>query len=249
MLAAIAGQNGRQQPTPGGIQGTLTLRVPAELVLLNGPFRGESLRTDVLMSRSAPALLPSSIPIWRSYPVRVWAGLNCPALVQHVRRAVETANSLAGGAMYEWAGCASAGGEEWGVEVRIGGAGGTTTRSRACDLHRPAACATRRVVRGVVTVGDPADSLLLLHELLHAVGLGDTCMVLSVMATRFTRIQLEACADARSRLGLLDPVVVERRPTRFDASALAVVLQSALLAVRQSEEVGDVRLELARRDQ
>ncbi len=67
----------------------------------------------------------------------------------------------------------------------------------------------------------------MVHELLHAMGLGHTCVVGSAMATEFSAAELLACGRSRARLGLMEPLHLKREIGAGDVVALAILRKVA----------------------
>lgn len=84
-------------------------------------------------------------------------------------------------------------------------------------------CMPRQVDGAIVRLSPEAGWRDVAHELMHAAGLGHTCIVPSMMATEFSTEDLEACGIVRGGVGYRSAMVLERSMSPYDAAALDIL--------------------------
>jgi hypothetical protein len=186
----------------------------------------------------APSLLAQDPLLWTRLPVPVSIEVPSdqgdfePKLVHaataQVRRAVSAINESAGIRLFDFTGERSASHSREGVVVsfedlappRLGATRVYKALCSGSESAMPLRCGSNIARTATVRLSWNAPYEVVLHELMHAVGLQHTCVVPSVMATEFSSQELQACAARRHALHLMDELVLRREFTVYDVAAI-----------------------------
>jgi hypothetical protein len=183
------------------------------------------------------------VALWRVLPVNVSAtytsGVGVDDSIRQrlmVLHAVQRVNGVAGfDAMQVLESPEDSREDPSGIIVHFGlrssiALGRTEVNEPTCDLapNEAILCAPQWIDSAFIEMSDTADISDLEHELLHALGLGHTCIVPSVLATEFEPEDIDACGDERRRLDLLSPLKLTRELSEFDALSMDIVRRASV---------------------
>lgn len=80
-------------------------------------------------------------------------------------------------------------------------------------------CLVGRIESADIRISKPDDAVVLLHEMMHALGFSHSCTAPSIMGTEFPLEDVEACHALRMAQAATDPLVMRRRWSSYDVIA------------------------------
>lgn len=220
--------------------------------------RDTFIRTETILPNrwGAPALIPSALRLWGEQPVPVavrrtssltsLSARHPTGFVALTHRAVRLINVMAGDEVLAYtADSELVGTPSRGIRVTPLRASSDPKRQGIThlDQERPVceyealryACVPQWTSTASVSVAPAAGVPVMVHELLHALGLSHTCVIRSIMATEFSTRELSLCGLARGGLGFSEPLELEREASVYDAAALRL-LRAAAVALSGSAD-------------
>jgi hypothetical protein len=91
-----------------------------------------------------------------------------------------------------------------------------------------------------ISLASSAGMTALEHELLHALGLGHSCLAPSLMATEQSEQELRRCGERRFELGYRQGFVLDRILSNYDIAAVQIL--AALSAATNADSTGSIHL-------
>ena len=203
--------------------------------ILGGQDHGGEVPLGEVVSDYAPAQFRPCDQTWAgdAFPVSILlqAEDGCRSdILEYLDASVEAIHSTAGRIVFSGVKCGPPLPGFRGVQVVIGSLDsehsllGQTRTFTECDRWSSSGCERPSVVGATVVIQDPSDRNVLSHELLHALGMGHSCLARSVMATEFQLWELRRCSEVRSGLGYSQALRLERRFGPVDAAAIQLLL-------------------------
>lgn len=224
---------------PSG-EGHLVIGLPPSVRLSSGVFQGTTVRPPWVALpalRQAPTIVNRDLRLWPAFPVAVFVSRpgpeGCPGAprdqgtIQELAKALDGINQLAGSDFFrlQEVPCAART-RRRGVRIAFRGdlglrLGVTGVHDGGCGHLEGVGylCHPKWIRSADVVVQETASTQAIQHEMLHALGLGHTCLVPSVMATSFPPGKLQECAEVRGHYGIDEVLQLERRMSAYDALA------------------------------
>lgn len=210
--------------------------LPQLITIEVGEFLGHEVDTRLIVQSGVPSLLGGRPRLVERVPQTVgvlrWRGTECiptdSVMTYPIGQAIADINQLVGRPLFLLATpkngrCSRDITVHIDVELNANELGMTSADHVRCVEG----CGVQWIRQVQISLDKEADSGVAAHELLHAAGLGHTCLVPSIMATEFPGNDIWQCARHLGVTGYRTPLRLDREFSPYDVAALDLVARMA----------------------